>query len=134
MLYGGGIRVLLLSLLVCLKGGQRSIGDGGTAMQYDKEFLVSKAWRIKRQKILRRDGYQCQVSKRYGKNVDGNVIHHIFPRSEFPEYALCDWNLITVSLSMHNRLEGEDGLTAEGIDLLRRTARKNNIPIPPQYR
>lgn len=103
-------------------------------MQYDKEFLVSKAWRIKRQKILRRDGYQCQVSKRYGKNVDGNVIHHIFPRSEFPEYSLCDWNLITVSLSMHNRLESEDGLTAEGIDLLRRTARKNNIPIPPQYR
>ena len=124
---------ILLLFVVCLDGGQRSIGDGGTAMQFDREFLTSKAWRMKRLKILRRDGYQCQISKRYGRNVEGNVVHHIFPRSEFPEYQLCDWNLITVSLPMHKKLESEDGLTQEGIDLLRKTARANGIPIPPRY-
>ena len=28
--------------------------------------------------ILRRDGYRCQVSKRYGKQVPAEVVHHIY--------------------------------------------------------
>ena len=102
-------------------------------MQYDHDFLLSKAWRAKRERILRRDGYQCQISKRYGKRVEGHVVHHIFPRSEFPEYRLSDWNLITVCESMHRRLENNDALTAEGIELLKRTARRVGVPVPSRY-
>ena len=104
-------------------------------MHEDRDpFLVSKQWREKREKILRRDGYQCQISKRFGKRVEGNIVHHIFPREEFPEFRLANWNLITVCMAVHNRLESENGLTEEGIDLLRRTARQNGIEIPDRYK
>lgn len=99
----------------------------------EHDFLTSKAWRDKREKILRRDGYMCQWSKRYGRKVPGNIIHHIFPRSEFPQYALMDWNLITVSMKGHKALEDENGLTEEGRQLLVRTARKHNVKIPENY-
>lgn len=98
------------------------------------DFLVSTAWRKKREKILKRDGYQCQIAKRYGKNVSAYAVHHIFPREEFPQYALADWNLISVSAEAHKKLEGENGLTEKGIELLRRVARKNGIEIPDCYR
>ena len=97
-------------------------------------FLNSRAWKEKRRRILARDGYMCQYSKRYGKKIEGNIVHHIFPRAEYPEYRLASWNLITVCAAAHNRLESESGLTDEGVELLRRTARKNGIPIPEPYR
>ena len=97
-------------------------------------FLCGTKWRNKREKILKRDNYQCQLSKRYGKNVPAQVVHHIFPRSEFPEYALSDWNLISLSLSVHEHLHNKDGsLNDEGIKLAIRTARKNKIPIPEKF-
>lgn len=88
-----------------------------------------KRWERVRAAVLRRDGYQCQLSKRIGKRVEGNTVHHIFPASLFPEWCFDPWNLITLSPAMHNRLHDRDGdlLTAEGLELLRRTARKNNI-------
>lgn len=90
-------------------------------------FYQSSKWRHKRSKILRRDQYLCQISKRYGKRVEADTVHHIYPREEYPQYALCDWNLISVSMEVNNRLHdrktGE--LTALGLELQRRT------PIPP---
>ena len=72
---------------------------------------------------MRRDGYRCQISKRYGKAVPAEVVHHIYPVDEYPEYAYSPWNLISLSRRAHNRLHdrvtGE--LTEEGILLLRRT-------------
>ena len=72
---------------------------------------------------MRRDGYRCQISKRYGKAVPAEVVHHIYPVDEYPEYAYSPWNLISLSRQAHNRLHdratGE--LTEEGILLLRRT-------------
>lgn len=97
------------------------------------EFLVGPTWKKKRQLILRRDGYICQWSKRYGRTVAGSIVHHIFPREEFPQYALCNWNLITVCADGHAALENNGALTDDGIRLLIKTARKNNIPIPERY-
>lgn len=72
---------------------------------------------------MRRDGYKCQLSKRYGKNVPAEVVHHIYPVDEFPEYAYCLWNLISLSRKMHNTLHDRenDTLTADGVALMRRT-------------
>ena len=99
------------------------------------DFYKDPRWERMRLHILKRDGYQCQLSKRYGKNREAEVVHHIFPREEFPEYAFEEWNLISITRREHNSLHyrDTDELTEEGAELLRRTARKNNIEIPTKY-
>lgn len=102
---------------------------------YEMIKYKSHKWKHKRETILRRDKYKCQISNRYGKNVPADMVHHIFPADLFPEYFFCDWNLISLSNDihnkLHNRITGE--LTEAGKELLRRTCRKNNIDIPEQY-
>ena len=68
----------------------------------------------------------CQVSKRYGKFVEAQTVHHIFPVADYPEYQWEDWNLISVSQAVHNKLHDRntDKLTALGEELRKRTARK----------
>lgn len=103
--------------------------------QYDK-YYHNRKWTHIREAILRRDGYQCQLSKRYGKIVQANTVHHIFPRKEFPEYQYEPWNLISLSTEKHNEMHDRNtnALTAEGVKLLKRTARKQGIPIPLMYK
>ena len=83
-------------------------------------------WRRLAAQAMRRDGYMCQLSRRYGKRVPAEVVHHIYPVDEYPEYAYCLWNLISLSRAMHNRLHDRntDKLTAEGVALMRRTKRE----------
>lgn len=83
----------------------------------------SSKWKKKRKKILRIDGYVDRIEKRYGRIVDATVVHHIYPADEYPEYAWSDWNLISVSLATHNKLENRKTgeLTKLGIELQRRT-------------
>lgn len=98
------------------------------------DFYTSDKWRRKRKRILRRDGYMDQIEKRYGRMVEATIVHHIFPRDEYPEYAFSDWNLISVSLATHNRLHDRETnvLTVDGLDLMRRTARKQGMDITIQ--
>lgn len=86
----------------------------------------SSRWRHLAAKAMQRDGYKCQISKRYGKVVSAEVVHHIYPVDEYPEYAYCLWNLISLSRSRHNRLHNRetDKLTDEGMALMRRTVKK----------
>lgn len=99
------------------------------------QFYKNKKWLHVREMALRRDGYQCQLSKRYGKIVQANTVHHIFPRDEYPEYSYELWNLISLTTEMHNTLHDRltNKLTSEGIDLLRRTARRYKIDVPLRY-
>lgn len=85
--------------------------------------------------MLRRDKFQDQEAKRYGKIKPADIVHHIFPKNDFPQYAYEPWNLISVSRVTHNTFHDRetDDLTEKGMELLRRTCRKQNIPIPPQY-
>lgn len=87
----------------------------------------ARRWERLRAQVMRRDGYRCQLSKRYGKAVPADLVHHIYPVDEFPEYAFEPWNLIAVSRAAHNKLHDRDSdkLTAEGVALMRRT-------IPPK--
>lgn len=73
----------------------------------------------------------CQLSKRFGKHVQADTVHHIFPLADYPEYALAGWNLISLSAAVHNRLHDRETneLTAEGVELMERTARKYGIPF-----
>ena len=64
----------------------------------------TKRWERKRAAVLRRDEYLCQESKRYGKTVQANTVHHIYPVEQYPELAYVDWNLISLSEANHNRM------------------------------
>ncbi len=87
----------------------------------------ARRWERLRAQVMRRDGYRCQLSKRYGKSVPAELVHHIYPVDEFPEYAFEPWNLVSVSRAAHNKLHDRDSdkLTAEGVALMRRT-------VPPK--
>ena len=91
----------------------------------------SKDWKRKREFILKRDGYQCQLAKQEGPRVEADTVHHIFPVKEYPEYAMCSWNLISLSRANHNLMHDRDTdeLTGEGMALLRVTARKQGIDL-----
>lgn len=62
-------------------------------------------WKNKRLHILRLDGYKDRVAAMFGRTVEADTVHHIYPAEEYPEYAWCDWNLISVSFATHNKLE-----------------------------
>lgn len=82
-----------------------------------------KKWKSKSAHILRLDGYLDQYAKIYGKIMAANIVHHIYPAKEYPEYEWCDWNLISVSRESHNKLENRKTgkLTNAGEELKRRT-------------
>ena len=94
-------------------------------------FYKTKRWEHLRSSILKRDGYICQESKRYGRIVQANTVHHIFPRENFPEYQWQPWNLISLSNEQHEAMHYRSGkeLTDKGIDLVKRTARKQGIDL-----
>lgn len=99
-------------------------------------FYKSPRWEKLRAAVLRRDGYMCQVSKRYGKRVEATVVHHVFPREDFPDYAWEPWNLISLSAKAHDELHDRvtNALTAKGAALLRRIALAAGVEVPEKYR
>lgn len=103
-------------------------------MQKNKWYDRPK-WIRTRNRALRRDSYCDVYLKRYGKIKAAEVVHHIFPRDEFPEYEYALWNLISVTRDTHNSFHDRDSdaLTEKGRELLRSTARKNGVPIPDKY-
>ena len=91
-------------------------------------FYLSQRWKRLRKYILRRDGYVCQYFKRFGKTRAAEIVHHIFPREQFPQYAWSEWNLIALSAEAHRLMHNPDGSLSEiGLDLMRRTALKRGI-------
>lgn len=99
-------------------------------MPNDK-FYHSKKWERIRRAVLARDKYQCQVARRYGKTREATVVHHIFPREQYPEYQWQSWNLISVSATAHNILHDRETheLTRYGEELLKETAEAKGIKV-----
>lgn len=93
-------------------------------------FYLSKRWKQKRKAILNRDKYVCQYFKRFGKTKPAQVVHHIFPREDFPEYAYASWNLIALSGEAHRLMHNPDGSLSEiGKELQRRVALTRGIVL-----
>ena len=90
------------------------------------KFYESRKWKKKREHILRRDAYQCQESKRYGKYAEATTVHHIYPLEEYPELALVDWNLISMSAAQHDRMHDRktDKVTSIGMYWQRKRRRE----------
>lgn len=92
-------------------------------------FYKSKQWKRKREIILRRDEYQCQECRRYGKVTPATTVHHIFPLEIYPELKLVNDNLISLCNkcheSMHNRITGE--MTEKAISWQNRMKVKSKV-------
>lgn len=99
-------------------------------------FYKSRRWERLRESVLRRDGYLCQVSRRFGKRVDADTVHHVFPRDVFPEYQWEAWNLVSLAGSVHDEMHDRQtgALTAKGVELLKRIARRRGMGVPERYR
>lgn len=83
----------------------------------------SSKWKAKQKHILRLDGYKDRVAAMYGRTVEAKIVHHIYPSKAYPDYAWCDWNLISVSKGTHNQLENRitGELTDFGRAIMERT-------------
>ena len=94
----------------------------------------SKQWGRKRAAILRRDAYQCQWAKRFGRIEPADTVHHIFPVEHYPEHAMSSWNLISVSRDAHNQLHDRTTheLSEDGLALMRETAVKMGMRTEPE--
>lgn len=71
---------------------------------YDKgqeEFYISPKWKRFRLKILRRDKYQCQICKRYGRLREAAEVHHIEHLDVAPEKAFEPTNVISLCKACH---------------------------------
>ena len=90
----------------------------------------SKRWRKLRGSILRRDKFKCRESARYGITAEATTVHHIWPAEEYPEYAYCLWNLLSLSTGSHDRMH--DRLTKNLTDLGRSWKNRTPPPLPPE--
>lgn len=95
-------------------------------------FYDSAKWKRVRARILRRDAYSDQLSKRYSLiPLEASMVHHIFPREQFPEWQYESWNLISLNDKTHRKLHDKTNnkLTEQGYELLLRTSRANHIDL-----
>lgn len=104
-------------------------------MKQADPFYKTKRWERMRESVLRRDGYMCRESARYGKRKSANTVHHIFPRDIFPEYQWEPWNLISLAGDVHDEMHDRQtgALTEKGMEWVRRTARRRGMEIPRRY-
>ena len=82
-------------------------------------------WRKLRRSVLRRDGYKCREAMRYGQTVAATTVHHIWPAEDYPEYAWCAWNLLSLSSKSHDAMH--DRLTHK-LSPLGEAWRRRTIP------
>ncbi|MGP4073137.1 HNH endonuclease [Piscibacillus sp. B03] len=85
-----------------------------------RKFYDSKAWKLLREDIKKRDNYECQECKRQGRvTIDTNeysesakrkkimlVVDHIKELEDYPELALDPDNLETKCVKCHNKKHG----------------------------
>lgn len=84
----------------------------------------SRRWKILRASILRRDAYQCRECRRYGKAVQADTVHHVYPAQPYPQWAWAPWNLLSLCFACHNAMHDRDGelLTDKGLAWCRRVS------------
>lgn len=79
-------------------------------------FYKTPKWRKARKKSFRDNDYLCQESLRFGRRVEAEMGHHVFPLSEYPELAYEPWNILPVTFKRHNTFHNrkDDSLTEKG--------------------
>ena len=73
---------------------------------------TSRKWKGKRLQILRRDKYQCQDCRRYGRIREATEVHHIKHADEYPELVWDSSNLVSLCHACHNARHPEKAKAA----------------------
>ncbi|MGD6832570.1 HNH endonuclease [Sutcliffiella halmapala] len=94
-------------------------------------FYQSSAWIKKRDRILRRDLYECRECRRYGKIKQATTVHHIYPLELYPEYKLATNNLLSLCSNCHNEMH--DRVTNELTDKGNRWKERTLLPPTPSF-
>ena len=81
----------------------------------NSNFYKNNKWVVKREKILKRDGYECQNCRRYFRSKEAKVVHHIYFYEDYAELGLMNWNLISLCNECHNKMHNR--LTDEPTNL-----------------
>lgn len=89
----------------------------------------NKRWQRLRAQVLREAGYRCEYAKRYGKRVQAQHVHHIWPVEDWPQFAYERWNLIALSQEAHNRMH--DRWTGKLSDVGEQLRQRTIPPSPP---
>lgn len=74
-----------------------------------------KRWERVRAAALRRDKYQCQWCKRYGRNRQATTVHHIKHTEDYPELVYNLDNLVSLCSSCHNKAHPEKSKAARSV-------------------
>ncbi len=102
-----------------------------------RQSLKTKKWEKFRDKMMRKSDYLCQESLRYGLSVPAEMIHHIFPVSEYPELEFVEWNCLALTNRKHNTFHDRvnDKVVGQGIYWQKRERRnfKNFMDTPPLF-
>ena len=90
----------------------RTMRIGGLEFETVISFYKSTAWRKMRERILKRDHYECQLCKVRGRYTKAQTVHHTFHVREYPHYALSSMvdgkrNLISLCKECHNEVHPE---------------------------
>jgi hypothetical protein len=85
-------------------------------------FYHSVKWKRVRERVLKRDGYLCRECKRYGSDVNAEMVHHVKPFKDYPGLKTDTNNLISLCLSCHGKMHDRDSdqLTVLGKQWVRR--------------
>lgn len=91
----------------------------------------TKRWETFRKSILRRDKYQCQECRRYGRLREAQHVHHVNPVEHYPEMAYTPWNCISLCQQCHNAMHDRDTheLSVTGEKLRERITRQYNTKV-----
>ena len=116
--------------------GKKAVRMMPTTKKKPDSFYKSTRWIKMRNAVLSRDKYMCSECWRYGRRAEAEAVHHIFPREEFPEYEWCRWNLTALCKKCHDAMHDRttNALTDRGVELLKRTAKRQEMMIPLRYR
>lgn len=57
-------------------------------------------------RIWDKSNKKCQISNRYlGNEPLSTFFHHVLPKSRYPEYRWCEWNILVLHPEVHAQVE-----------------------------
>ena len=81
----------------------KAIEEGDT-----QKFYQSREWKSKRQEVLKRDNFECQMCKEEGRvGVEDLAVHHVKHLKDRIELGLNIKNLKTLCYIHHNMVHPE---------------------------
>lgn len=82
-----------------------------------RQSLKTRKWYKFRDKVMRQHDYLCKESLRYGQSVPAEMVHHIYPVSEYPELEYVSWNCLPLTNHKHNTFHdrNNDKIIGNGI-------------------